>query len=210
MRGPAAILLRTLVAGRLPPVCYVEANGNYQSEENPQDTRLRREPSLHDVARACMHSPQRGKLAMAVNYDEHGGYYDHVVPLPAVPQTTSHLTYTSRPRGPIRRSSTAMDSWVPFVVASRWGRPDYVSHRVMDHTSVLAFIEHQWNLPPMTHRDARAWDMRDMLDFSRPRMRTIDLPAPPSISKTTARCKAHGKNPPTPKPTPKPTPVATP
>ncbi len=192
-------------AGRLPPVCYVEANGNYQSEENPQDIAYG-ENFLYEVAQACMHSPQWGRLAMVVNYDEHGGYYDHVLPPPAVPPDNIPPDLHLSAKGTYPAKFNRYGFRVPFVVASRWGRPDYVSHRVMDHTSVLAFIEQKWNLPPMTRRDAGAWDMRDMFDFSRPRMRAIDLPAPPSISKTTARCKADGKNPPSPQPTPVPSP----
>ncbi len=46
---------------------------------------------------------------------------------------------------------------VPLTIVSPWGRPRYVSHKVSDLTSILAFIEHTWNLPPMTRRDAGAW-----------------------------------------------------
>jgi phospholipase C len=68
----------------------------------------------------------------------------------------------------------------------------------MDHASVLALIEHKWNLPPMTKRDAAAWPMLDMFDISARRLGRLDLPLPPSIDQTTAACKADGKNPPTP------------
>jgi phospholipase C len=184
-------------AGKLPPVCYVEANGSYQSEENPQDIAYG-ENFLHAVAHACMHGPQWGKLALVVNHDEHGGYYDHVVPPAAVPPDNIPPDLKLSAKGTYPAEFNRYGFRVPFVVASPWGRPDYVSHRVMDHTSVLALIERKWNLPPMTHRDAAAWDMRDMFDFNQPPRGPIDLPAPPSIPKTIAVCKANGENPPTP------------
>jgi phospholipase C len=190
-------------AGRLPPVCYVEANGSYQSEENPQDIAYG-ENFLHDVAQACMHSPQWGRLALVVNYDEHGGYYDHVVPPPAVPPDDIPPDLQLSAKGTYPAKFNRYGFRVPFVVVSPWGRPRYVSHRVMDHTSVLAFIEHQWNLPPMTRRDAAAWDMRDVFDLTRRRLPAINLPTPPSVARTTAVCKAHGENPPTPQSKPVP------
>jgi phospholipase C len=192
-------------AGRLPPVCYVEANGSYQSEENPQDLAYG-ESFLHDVAQACMHSPQWSKLALVVNYDEHGGYYDHVAPPAAVPPDDIPPDLTLSAKGTYPARFDRYGFRVPFIVVSPWGQPDYVSHQVMDHTSVLAFIEHKWNLPPMTRRDAAAWPMLDLFDTSRRRLAAIDLPPPPSIDQTAATCQAHGKNPPTPQSSPVPTP----
>ena len=192
-------------AGRLPPICYVEANGSYQSEENPQDIAYG-ETFLHDVARACMGGPQWGKLAMVVNYDEHGGYYDHVVPPPAVPPDDIPPDLTLSAKGTYPAKFDRYGFRVPFVVVSPWAQPDYVSHKVMDHTSVLALIEHKWNLPPMTRRDAGAWPLLDMFDTSARHLGPIELPPPPSIGQTTAACKADGKNPPTPQSSPVPSP----
>jgi phospholipase C len=87
---------------------------------------------------------------------------------------------------------------VPLTVISPWGQPRYVSHRVADLTSILAFIERKWNLPPMTRRDAAAWDLSDMFDISTPRLAAPPtLPPPPDINTTLARCQADGKSPPT-------------
>jgi hypothetical protein len=52
---------------------------------------------------------------------------------------------------------------VPNVVISPWAKPDYVSHLVYDHTSVLKTIETKWNLPALTYRDANAMAMTDYL-----------------------------------------------
>ena len=45
---------------------------------------------------------------------------------------------------------------VPAVIVSPYARPDYVASQVFDHTSVLKLLEHKWNLPPLTARDAAA------------------------------------------------------
>jgi phospholipase C len=78
-------------------------------------------------------------------YDEHGGYHDHVPPLAALapdsvaPQVQpGESTYDGYARYGFR---------VPAVVVSPYAKPGYVSHVVYDHTSILAFLEHKWNLP---------------------------------------------------------------
>ncbi len=82
-------------------------------------------------------------------------------------------------------------------MVSPWGRPRYVSHRSADLTSILAFIERKWNLPPMTRRDAAAWDLVDMFDLKRRRLAApLRLPRAPDIQMTLASCRAHGENPP--------------
>jgi phospholipase C len=37
-----------------------------------------------------------------------------------------------------------------------------------DHTSILAMVEHKWNLPAMTNRDAAAADLSDFLNLDFP------------------------------------------
>ena len=67
---------------------------------------------------------------------------------------------------------------VPTAVISPYARRDYVSHKVMDHTSICALVEHKWNLPAMTYRDANAWPMLDMLDLRHPAFKT-----PPKLAR---------------------------
>jgi phospholipase C len=100
--------------------------------------------------------------------DEHGGYYDHVPPPPAlapddIPPDTSSVSSTTLPYNGFAQYGFR----VPFAVISPFARPHYVSHRVMDHTSICALAEFKWNLPAMTYRDANAWPALDMLDVHR-------------------------------------------
>jgi len=67
---------------------------------------------------------------------------------------------------------------VPCAVVSPWARPDYVSHSVFDHTSICALVEAKWNLPAMTHRDANANNMLDLLDLTR-----ASFLAPPKLAR---------------------------
>jgi phospholipase C len=57
---------------------------------------------------------------------------------------------------------------VPAVVVSPWAKRDYVSSVVHDHTSILSFVEHKFNLPALTDRDGAADNLLDCLDFAGP------------------------------------------
>jgi phospholipase C len=186
-------------AGKLPTVSVVEANGNWETEENPQDVAYG-ENFVANVVDACQKSPLWPKMALFITYDEHGGYYDHVAPPAAVAPDDIAPILTSGDGGASAKGGFDRYGFrVPFMVVSPWAQPDaYVSHQVTDHTSVLAFIESWRNLAPMTKRDAAAWDLRDMFDVSQPNFADgITLPTPPSISGTLAQCKADGEDPPT-------------
>ena len=185
-------------AGTLKTVTYVEANGNYQSEENPQDVAYG-ENFIQSVVGACQDSPQWSKLALFITYDEHGGYYDHVPPPAATPPDDIAPMLGLSSDGTYKAGFDRYGFRVPMMVVSPWAQPNaYVSHKVTDHTSQLAFLESWLNLPPMTRRDAAAWNMSDMFDITQPNFPDgIGLPAPPSIDATLAQCRADGEDPPT-------------
>ena len=75
-----------------------------------------------------------------------------------------------RPRAPAGESGDygIYGPRVPAVVVSPYSRPGGVSDVVCDHTSILATIEHKWNLPALTNRDANAATVMDFLDVSQP------------------------------------------
>src|SRR5262249_45488481 len=114
---------------------------------------------------------------------EHGGYYDHVHPPWAIPpdnippgiEGAKHTLPGGYDRYGFR---------VPTVIVSPFARPNYVSHVVFDHTSILKLIETKWNLPALTYRDANANDPLDPLDFESPPafLEPPDLPEPGEVA----------------------------
>src|SRR5580704_2479425 len=69
--------------GTLPAFSLVDPNFDEDSEENPQDIQYG-EVLLSQVVNALMASPVWEKSVLIWTYDEHGGYFDHVAPPPAV------------------------------------------------------------------------------------------------------------------------------
>ncbi len=131
-----------------------------ETEEDPDDMYYG-EVWAHKVVEAVLRSPSWKRTLLIYTYDEHGGYYDHVPPPPAVPpDDIPPELYEGDPQGDYGMYGPR----VPAVVVSPYSRPGAVSDVVHDHTSVLATIEHKWNLPALTNRDANAATVMDFLD----------------------------------------------
>jgi phospholipase C len=185
-------------AGKLPHFTLLEPSYAVSSEEDPQDLQLGEE-LIAKVVSALIKSPNWKHTAFFLTYDEHGGYYDHVPPPPAIaPDDIDPIqepgTPTLAPGGYDRYGFR-----VPMIVVSPWARANYVSKVVQDHTSIDAFIERKWNLPAMTFRDANAASMTDYFDFRRPAF--LDPPTlarAPGLVKGLADCAKDGLKPPLP------------
>lgn len=156
--------LTDCAAGSLPAVSFVdprftdEGSGTSGDDHPHADIRAG-ELFLAEVYNAVTTGPGWANTMLVINYDEWGGFYDHVPPASA-PDTST---------------DTALRGFrVPSVVISPRARRRYVAHDVYDHTSVLKAIEWRWNLPPLTPRDKAARNIAEVLDFAVP----ADLAAP--------------------------------
>ena len=84
---------------------------------------------LANVVNSVMQSPYWNSTAIFITYDEGGGYDDQVPP-PVV-------------------DGTQLGFRVPFLVISPYAKEDYVSSTLLNHDSILAFIEYDWGLPAL-------------------------------------------------------------
>jgi phospholipase C len=151
-------------SGKLPGYCIIDPDYSTHSEENSQNVAVG-EAFAAEVVEAVMSGPDWATTLLIWTYDEHGGYYDHVPPPPAVPPDDIPPAV---PPNEVYDGFGRYGFRVPCAVISPWARKNYVSHTLYDHTSICKLVETKWNLPAMTNRDANANDMLDMLDFSRP------------------------------------------
>jgi phospholipase C len=148
--------------GTLPSFSILDPDYDTQSQENPQNIVVG-EALLAQVVQALGNSPLWKQTILLVMYDEHGGYFDHVPPPPAIPP--DGIPPIVQPGEETYEGFARYGFRVPSVVVSPYAKPDYVSHVVYDQTSVLAFVERKWNLPALTYRDANANDLTDFLDL---------------------------------------------
>jgi phospholipase C len=146
--------------GTLPGFSLVEPSYSKTSEEDPQNIAYG-EQFAAKVIDAVMTGPGWKNTLLVWTFDEHGGYFDHVVPPRAIaPDDVG-------PNGsPAYNGFRQYGFRVPCAIISPWARADYVSHEICDHSSICALVEHKWNLPAMTHRDANAHNMLDMVDLN--------------------------------------------
>ncbi len=147
-------------SGNLPSFSIIDPYENYSEEHN--DISIG-EAYAATMINALLDSPAWDRSALILNYDEHGGWYDHVPPVPAVRPDNVPPEITVPPDQPGSYDYTGFR--VPCVVVSPWAKRNHVSHVVYDHTSVLKLVETKWNLPAMTYRDANANNMLDFFDF---------------------------------------------
>ena len=227
--------------GQLPSVSFVDATfgafskASRNDEEAPTDIQ-RGQAFVSRVINAVRNGPHWAESVIFFVYDEHGGFYDHVPPPPAVPPDpiepgqcedrsdppaslqpgggaqcrSNHKSSTdttlaqavalcpalaANPTGAYPEACARFDQYgvrVPFVAVSPFSKPQYVSHVVADHTSILAFIETAF-LPlvagqrqHLTERDRNADNLLDLFDFDgSPSLgTTIGVAAPPAIDCT--------------------------
>jgi phospholipase C len=152
-------------AGTLPAVSFVEPRfaGEEQGLSNdyhPHSDIRKGELFLNTVYNAVVSSPNWPNTVLVINFDEWGGFFDHVPP----------------PRAPIPPADASLGSdglmgfRTPALVISPWSPRGTVAHGVYDHTSVLKMIEWRWSLRPLTVRDSQANNLADVLDFDAPNL----------------------------------------
>lgn len=160
---PSAEFFADCAAGTLPHVSFVEPRffGEAQGISNdyhPHSDIRKGEVFLNAVYEAVTSSPNWANTVLVVNFDEWGGFFDHVPPPRAgIPSADAALG-----------SDGLMGFRVPALVISPWSPRGTVAHGTYDHTSVLKMIEWRWNLRPLTVRDANATNLTEALDFDAP------------------------------------------
>jgi len=109
------------------------------------------------------------KTLLVILFDEHGGFYDHVVPPEAIPPDHHQKEWTFDRLG-VR---------VPAILVSPWVG-NGVLHTQFDHTSLLKYLIDKWQLGPLGDRGANAQTFSDAF-LDKPRIDTPDrIPAVPA------------------------------
>ena len=171
---PYAEFLAGCAAGALPNVSFVdprfedETSGT-SNDDHPHADIRNGEAFLNQLYQAVTTSPAWANTVLVINFDEWGGFFDHVPP-PLKPIPPADKAVGSDGRIGFR---------VPSLVISPFARRSYVATTQFDHTSVLRMIEWRWSLDPLTVRDATANNLAKVLDFERPNLYAPQYAVPP-------------------------------
>jgi len=174
--APITEFFADCAAGTLPQVAFVEPRflgeeEGISTDDHPHADIRSGEHFLNSVYTAVTSSANWPNTVLIINFDEWGGFFEHVPP-----------QRTQIPPADAALGSDGLRGFrVPALVISPWSRLHTVAHGIYDHTSVLKMIEWRWNLRPLTVRDANANNLAEVLDFNRPNLTapTFDVPAGP-------------------------------
>ena len=132
------------LGGTLPAVSYIVPAG---ASEHPPGRIQAGERFVRSLLNALASSSSWKDSAFTWTYDDWGGWYDHVKP----PQVDRY-GYGFR---------------APALLVSAYARRGHVDHTQLDFTSILKFIEENWNLKPLAARDAAANSLHQVLYTAR-------------------------------------------
>ena len=173
-----------LAQGHLPDVSFVKAK-KYQdahagfSYSNPIDE----QSHLVSVINAVEKSPYWQDTAIIIAYDDSDGWYDHVMP-PIL--KGSAIPKIDALNGEGKCGDAAPGAYpgrcgygprLPLLVISPFARVNFVDHSLTDQTSILRFIEDNWDLGRIGDQsyDELAGSLDPMFDFDHPGAKPLIL-----------------------------------
>jgi phospholipase C len=198
--SPFSEFLSDAAAGQLPNVSYLdpkfvdEATGTSADDHPLADIRAG-DAFLSQVFHAVAAGPGWDKTVLVINYDEWGGFFEHVVPHRITAGVPIGSAPTSGVDTDLDANGKVLSGFrVPCIIASPFTRigarqSTAVSHTFFDHTSVLKLIEWRWGLQPLTRRDAShdphdPGNLATVLNFAHPVTKVAKLPALPPFTPT--------------------------
>jgi phospholipase C len=173
--------LSDAAGGTLPAVSFVDPfytvlDDGTGNDDHPHADIRRGEMFLHDIFEAVANGPAWSSTVIVFNFDEWGGFFEHVAPPRAIAANNVDTD--------IVNGKTLLGLRLPVVIASPWtvgpATNPRISSQVYDHTSVLKLIEWRWGLAPLTPRDASS-DINNLayaLNFASPQTAVPGLPTP--------------------------------
>jgi phospholipase C len=163
-----------LDGGHLPAVSYLKAAA-YQDGHPGYSDPIDEQTFLVDTINRLMQSPEWEHMAVVIAYDDSDGWYDHEAG-PVVGQSNTaddFLFGTGNCGGPLPvpgqkyQGRCGLGPRLPLLVISPWARQNFVDHSVTDQSSILRFIEDNWDLGRLGNEstDATAGSLLRMFDF---------------------------------------------
>jgi phospholipase C len=171
-----------LRSGHLPAVSYLKAAAFQDGHPGNSDP-LSEQTFLVDVTNALQHSPEWRETAVIISYDDSDGWYDHVTGPILSPSATSVDALAGpgncgTPKPGAFAARCGYGPRLPLLVVSPWAKANFIDHTTTDQSSILRFIEDNWELgfidgptappPGQASFDRIAGALNNMFDFDNP------------------------------------------
>jgi len=165
-----------LAAHNLPAVSFLKARAIEDGHAGYSDP-LDEQNFLVQTINRLEQSEEWNNTAVIIAYDDSDGWYDHQIG-PIVNQSNvsddqlleAGSCGTPKPDedGNIENGRCGYGPRLPLLTISPFARSNYVDHKVIDQSSVLRFIEDNWNLGRIGNgsADAIAGKLDGLFDFS--------------------------------------------
>jgi len=157
----------------LPAVSFLKAPGT-QTGHPSDSTPLEEQVFLVNIINRLQLSSEWRNMTILITYDDSDGWYDHVLG-PIVSQSSdpnndallgpTGLCGTAKPGAYLDRCGYGPR--LPFLVISPLAKENFVAHTVADQSSIIGFIEDNWNLGRIGDQsfDAISGSIVNMFDF---------------------------------------------
>lgn len=176
-------------AGLLPAVSFIDPFFGFSAGESPYGISRDDHPQadvrdgqafLAEIYNALRGADTWERTLLIINYDEWGGFYDHVPP-PLAPITAAEAALGSDGRLGIR---------VPCVMLGPRVRRKHVSHLQFDSSSIHNLIRWRYNLGGLSPRDSSSLNMAYALNLDGdPNLDAPDFAVPTSPTGFGTECE---------------------
>jgi phospholipase C len=159
-------------AGNMPAVSYLKAAA-YQDGHAGYSDPLDEQTFLVNTINRLEKTPDWKSTAVVISYDDSDGWYDHVIG-PIVNQSNDPAADALTGPGQCGTAKTGAyedrcgyGPRLPLLVISPYAKKNFVDHSVTDQTSILRFVEDNWNLGRIGDQsfDALAGSLNNMFSF---------------------------------------------
>ena len=162
--------------GNLPAVSYLKA-GAYQDGHAGYSDPIDEQIFVVDTINALMHSPEWNETAVIIAWDDSDGWYDHQMGT-IVNQSNVSDDQLLGPgncgtpkkndvSGGTQNGRCGFGPRLPLLVVSAWAKKNFIDDSITDQSSILRFVEDNWDLGRIGggSTDAIAGKLNNMFDF---------------------------------------------
>ncbi|HEY2106583.1 MAG TPA: alkaline phosphatase family protein [Candidatus Binataceae bacterium] len=167
-------------AGHAPAVAFLRPP-EYRDGHPEQSDPLAEQTFLVETINHLQKLPEWDSMAVFITWDDSDGWYDHQMP-PIVKQSNNGFDFlTGKSCGTPKPGSYSgrcgHGPRLPLVVISPYAKENFVDNTLADQSSIIRFIEDNWQLGLIGDQsyDADAGSLSNMFDFKHHRERRLFL-----------------------------------